>query len=103
MTKYPAASIPTSLLIRTIANYIVASGGKRLRPAAVAACADAFGAEGTAKHELAAVIAFIRPRPCCTRRGQTSEPAPRAQDRERGGRPCSRCWWAIFLFRGRSR
>ena len=47
------------LLIRTIANYIVASGGKRLRPALVLLAACAFGAEGGAKHELAAVIEFI--------------------------------------------
>jgi len=47
------------LLIRTIANYIVASGGKRLRPALVLLAANAFGAGGHAKHELAAVIEFI--------------------------------------------
>jgi octaprenyl-diphosphate synthase len=46
-------------LIRTIADYIVGSGGKRLRPALVLLTANAFGAEGTAKHELAAVIEFI--------------------------------------------
>ena len=47
------------LLIRTIANYIVAGGGKRLRPALVLLAANAFDAEGGAKHELAAVIEFI--------------------------------------------
>ena len=47
------------VLIRTIANYIVGSGGKRLRPALVLLAANAFGAEGSAKHELAAVIEFI--------------------------------------------
>src|ERR1700674_983837 len=47
------------LLIRTIANYIVASGGKRLRPALVLLAANAFEAGGGAKHELAAVIEFI--------------------------------------------
>jgi len=47
------------LLIRTIANYIVGGGGKRLRPALVLLAANAFGAEGSAKHELAAVIEFI--------------------------------------------
>ena len=47
------------LLIRTIANYIVASGGKRLRPALVLLAANAFGAGDHAKHELAAVIEFI--------------------------------------------
>ncbi|MGZ5114287.1 MAG: polyprenyl synthetase family protein, partial [Usitatibacter sp.] len=47
------------LLIRTIGNYIVGSGGKRLRPALVLLAANAFGAEGPEKHELAAVIEFI--------------------------------------------
>ena len=47
------------VLIRTIGNYIVESGGKRLRPALVLLAANAFGARGPAKHELAAVIEFI--------------------------------------------
>jgi len=47
------------VLIRTIANYIVASGGKRMRPALVLLAAKAFGAQGGARHELAAVIEFI--------------------------------------------
>ncbi|HXS54184.1 MAG TPA: polyprenyl synthetase family protein, partial [Usitatibacter sp.] len=46
-------------LIRTVANYIVAAGGKRLRPALVLLSANAFGAKGPARHELAAVIEFI--------------------------------------------
>ena len=47
------------VLIRTIADYIVGSGGKRLRPALVLLSANAFGAQGPARHELAAVIEFI--------------------------------------------
>ena len=47
------------VLIRTNANNIVGSGGKRLRPALVLLAANAFAAEGSAKHELAAVIEFI--------------------------------------------
>ena len=47
------------VLIRTISHYIVASGGKRLRPALVLLAANAFGATGPARHELAAVIEFI--------------------------------------------
>jgi octaprenyl-diphosphate synthase len=47
------------VLIRTVANYIVQSGGKRLRPALALLAANACGAQGTAKHELAAVIEFI--------------------------------------------
>jgi octaprenyl-diphosphate synthase len=47
------------VLIRTVAHYIVESGGKRLRPALVLLAANACGAQGPAKHELAAVIEFI--------------------------------------------
>ena len=46
-------------LIRTISQYIIGSGGKRLRPALVLLSASAFGAQGPARHELAAVIEFI--------------------------------------------
>jgi octaprenyl-diphosphate synthase len=47
------------LLIRTVADYIIGSGGKRLRPTLVLLSANAFGATGEARHELAAVIEFI--------------------------------------------
>jgi octaprenyl-diphosphate synthase len=47
------------LLIRTIADYIIGSGGKRLRPALVLLAANACNARGDAKHSLAAVIEFI--------------------------------------------
>ncbi len=47
------------VLIRTIADYIVGSGGKRLRPALVLLTANALGARGPQRHELAAVIEFI--------------------------------------------
>ena len=47
------------VLIRTVARYIVESGGKRLRPALLLLAANACGAQGSAKHELAAVIEFI--------------------------------------------
>src|SRR4029077_12974040 len=46
-------------LIRTIADYIVGAGGKRLRPALVLLTANAFGAKGESKLDLAAVIEFI--------------------------------------------
>jgi octaprenyl-diphosphate synthase len=47
------------VLVRTIAEYIIASGGKRLRPALVLLAAKSVGANGPARHELAAVIEFI--------------------------------------------
>lgn len=46
-------------LINQIGNYIVASGGKRLRPQLTVLAARACGYEGTQHHTLAAVIEFI--------------------------------------------
>jgi octaprenyl-diphosphate synthase len=47
------------LLVRQIAEYIIAGGGKRLRPALVVLSARACGYEGTHHRELAAVVEFI--------------------------------------------
>lgn len=47
------------VLIRQVAEYIISSGGKRLRPALVLMTARAAGYEGTHHHELAAVVEFI--------------------------------------------
>ena len=46
-------------LIRSIADYIVGGGGKRLRPVLLILAARACGYEGRHHHELAAVIEFI--------------------------------------------
>ena len=46
-------------LIRHVAEYIIGSGGKRLRPALVILAAGAFGYTGPHRHELAAIIEFI--------------------------------------------
>jgi octaprenyl-diphosphate synthase len=46
-------------LIRQVAEYIVASGGKRLRPVLVILAAGAFGYRGKHHHQLAAVVEFI--------------------------------------------
>ena len=46
-------------LVRQVAEYIVAGGGKRLRPALLLLAAAAVGYRGSAHHELAAVIEFI--------------------------------------------
>jgi octaprenyl-diphosphate synthase len=46
-------------LIRQVAEYIVSSGGKRLRPALLILSAGAFGYRGTHHHVLAAVVEFI--------------------------------------------
>ena len=46
-------------LVRQVAEYIVHSGGKRLRPALVLLAAGALDYRGTHHHQLAAVIEFI--------------------------------------------
>ena len=46
-------------LVRQVAQYLVASGGKRLRPAMLLLACGALGARSEARHELAAVIEFI--------------------------------------------
>ncbi|HLR81835.1 MAG TPA: polyprenyl synthetase family protein, partial [Paenalcaligenes sp.] len=47
------------VLIRTIGEYIVSAGGKRLRPAVLMLVAKALGYKGTDHHLLAAVVEFI--------------------------------------------
>jgi octaprenyl-diphosphate synthase len=47
------------VLVRQIADYIIAAGGKRLRPALVVLAARSLGYQGQAHHELAAVVEFI--------------------------------------------
>ncbi|MDD5250943.1 MAG: octaprenyl diphosphate synthase [Rhodocyclaceae bacterium] len=47
------------VLVRQVAEYIVAGGGKRMRPALVLLAAGAMGYRGNQHHELAAVVEFI--------------------------------------------
>jgi octaprenyl-diphosphate synthase len=47
------------VLIRTIGDYIVGAGGKRMRPAMVLMVARALGYQGAVHHLLAAVVEFI--------------------------------------------
>ena len=47
------------VLVRQVAEYIVAGGGKRMRPALVVLCANALGYNGRQHYELAAVVEFI--------------------------------------------
>jgi octaprenyl-diphosphate synthase len=47
------------VLVNQVAEYIVSSGGKRLRPALVVLSAQAFSYQGTSHHDLAAVVEFI--------------------------------------------
>src|SRR5690625_5836220 len=47
------------VLIRTIGEYIVSAGGKRVRPAVLMLVARALGYKGSVHHVLAAVVEFI--------------------------------------------
>ena len=47
------------VLIRTIGDYIVGAGGKRMRPATLLLVANALGYSGSNHHLLAAVVEFI--------------------------------------------
>lgn len=47
------------VLIRTIGDYIVGAGGKRMRPALVLMIAQALGYQGKHHHLMAAVVEFI--------------------------------------------
>ncbi len=47
------------VLIRTIGDYIVGAGGKRMRPAMLLMVAKALGYQGSNHHLLAAVVEFI--------------------------------------------
>ncbi len=47
------------VLIRTIGEYIIGAGGKRMRPAMVLMMANALGYQGDQHHILAAVVEFI--------------------------------------------
>jgi len=47
------------VLINQVSEYIINSGGKRLRPVLVLLSAGAFGYQGSYHHELAAVVEFI--------------------------------------------
>ena len=47
------------VLVRQVAEYIVAGGGKRIRPALVVLVANALGYRGSQHHEMAAVVEFI--------------------------------------------
>lgn len=47
------------VLVRHVAEYIIGSGGKRMRPALVLLAAGAMGYAGRHHHDLAAVVEFI--------------------------------------------
>ena len=46
-------------LVSSVSNYIIAAGGKRLRPALLLLCCGALGYQGGQRHNMAAVVEFI--------------------------------------------
>ncbi|MGA0796898.1 MAG: polyprenyl synthetase family protein, partial [Quisquiliibacterium sp.] len=50
-------------LVNTVADYIIAAGGKRLRPVLLLLMARALGYQGSHHHLLAAVVEFIHTAP----------------------------------------
>jgi octaprenyl-diphosphate synthase len=46
-------------LVRTVSDYIITAGGKRLRPALLLLCTGALGFSGSERFTLAAVVEFI--------------------------------------------
>src|SRR3546814_17812686 len=83
------------VLIRTIGDYIVGAGGKRMRPAMVLMMANALGYNGAKHHLLAAVVEVIHTAPllhdevveeCDMRRGRcTANAVSGNHDRDRKG------------------
>lgn len=83
-------------LIRQVGEHIVASGGKRLRPALHLLTASAAGFRGDARFELAAVIEFIHTATLL------HDDVVDESDLRRGRKPPtqrsatqSACWWGI--------
>ena len=71
-------------LVREVARYIVASGGKRLRPALLLLACRALGYAGEAHLQLATVVEFIHTATLLHDDVvDESRPAPRPQHRER--------------------
>jgi octaprenyl-diphosphate synthase len=56
ITQQLVSDVP---IIQTIAQHIIKSGGKRLRPLLVLLTAHYFGYQGSEHHELAAIIEFV--------------------------------------------
>ena len=91
-------------LVNQVGDYIINSGGKRLRPALVLLSAQAFGYSGKHQHDLAAVVEFIH-----TATLLHDDVVDESELRRGARRPtrCSAtrpaCWWATSSTRARSR
>ena len=82
------------VLINQISEHIVAAGGKRLRPLLSVIAARALGYEGTAHHQLAAIVEFIHTSTLL------HDAAARPPMRSGATRPA--CWWATSCTRAAS-
>ena len=56
ITQRLASGVP---LVGSVSQYIIAAGGKRLRPALLLLCCGALGYNGTQRYNMAAVVEFI--------------------------------------------
>lgn len=56
ITQRLASGVP---LVGSVSQYIIAAGGKRLRPALLLLCCGALGYQGTQRFNMAAVVEFI--------------------------------------------
>jgi hypothetical protein len=91
-------------LVREVARYIVASGGKRLRPALLLLSCRALGYGGEARFQLAAVVEFIHTATLCTTTWSTSRAcAAGAAPRTPPSATPRRCWSATSSIRALSR
>jgi hypothetical protein len=92
------------MLVNQVARYIVAGGGKRLRPLLVLLAARACGYPG-AEHVDPPRLSNSSTRPrCCTTTSSTVRTCAAAGARpipSSAARPA--CWWAISSIRGPSR
>src|SRR2546427_9933940 len=89
------------VLVRQIAEYIIAGGGKRLRPALVFLAAGATGYRGEHHVELAAVVEFIHTATLLhddvvdeseLRRGRKTANAEFRSEERRVGKECRSRW-----------
>ena len=93
------------VIIKTIADHIIGSGGKRLRPSMVLLSALACGyAGGNRHHELAAVVEFIHT--ATLLHDDVVDESELRRGRKRLTQNLAMqppCWSATFYTRGRSR
>ena len=92
------------VLVRQVAEYIIGSGGKRMRPALVLLAAGALGYQGVRHQEMAAVVEFIHTATLLHDDVVDESALRRGHDTANAmleTRPVF--WWATFSIRAHSR